>query len=512
MNGITGSLIRAAGRTSNERERRRHLGSFSFVFVLRNSKTAFSVSPAGFRGFVLANRYSKSSIEKWSQMASFRSGVSRVRESFRYSVEKEHRTLRAAKPAARRLRFAQIGTQGRTVQNTNNRNCRCQRENRSALEIIRITQSRNFSGIILGTETGFSAICETRMSATSHLRLLQHSVWLCAATFLATTFQASAAADNSQTPDIRRTIARSVPFIERGEGDWIASKGCVSCHHTAFTVWSLGAAKRKGIAVDEAELDGWRNRIADWPNLLDPSVRANAKREVIVPAHPDTVSQVLLAREPRHAESGAPPPPWVMEYANGLLAGQQTDGSWTPGGQLPLQKRPKRETQEVTTMWVMLVVAADDSNLPNASKAAALQKARSWLGDQTVGKSTEWWATRAMLERKVGGTAATADRFRAELLKRQHADGGWGWLCDDESDALGTGIALYALAQTQLPNTNPAIVNARQFLTRTQAADGAWPVHGTKENKKNRVEATATFWGTCWAVIGLCETLGDASG
>jgi squalene-hopene/tetraprenyl-beta-curcumene cyclase len=342
------------------------------------------------------------------------------------------------------------------------------------------------------------------MNATSNLRLLQYSVWLCAATFLAAICPVSAA-DNSQTPDIRRTIGRGVPFIERGEADWIASKGCVSCHHTAFTVWSLGAAKQKGVQVDEAKLNEWRNWIADWHDLLDPSVRGKAKREVIVPAHPDTVSQVLLARGPWHAEAGAGPP-WVMEYANGLLAGQQADGSWTPGGQLPLQKRPKRETQEVSTMWVMLVVA--DSNLPNASKAAALEKARSWLGDQTVGKSTEWWATRAMLERKLGSTA-TADRFRAELLKRQGADGGWGWICDEESDAFGTGLALYALGQTQLPNTNPAIVNARQFLARTQGTNGSWPVHGTKENKKKGVEATATFWGTCWAVIGLCETLGD---
>ena len=132
------------------------------------------------------------------------------------------------------------------------------------------------------------------MNATSNLRPLQYSVWLGAATFLATICQVSAA-DNSQTPDIRRTIARSVPVIERGEADWIASKGCVSCHHTAFTVWSLSAAKQKGIQVNEAKLDEWRNLIADWRNLLDPSVRAAAKREKIVPAHPDTVAQVLLA-------------------------------------------------------------------------------------------------------------------------------------------------------------------------------------------------------------------------
>jgi squalene-hopene/tetraprenyl-beta-curcumene cyclase len=314
----------------------------------------------------------------------------------------------------------------------------------------------------------------------------------------------SIAAEANGSADVRDVIKRSIPFIEREGADWIASKGCVSCHHTAFMVWSLGAAKQKGIHVDEAKLDEWRNLIADWQNLLAPSVRAAAKREVTVPANPDTVAQLLLARKTWHAEAVAPP--WVMEYENGLLAGQQTDGSWTSGGQLPLQKRPKRETQEVTTMWALSVIA--DSNLPNASKAAASEKARAWLGDQTVGKSTEWWATRALLEKRIG-KSEKADLYRQELLKRQRADGGWGWLCDDESDALGTGIALFSLADSKDHSASAAVVNARRFLAQSQTKDGSWPTHGTKDNKKNQIEPTATYWATCWAVIGLCATPED---
>jgi squalene-hopene/tetraprenyl-beta-curcumene cyclase len=311
------------------------------------------------------------------------------------------------------------------------------------------------------------------------------------------------AAEPDGAADVRGVIGRSIPFIEREGAQWIADKKCISCHHTAFTVWSLSAAKQKGIHVDEAKLDEWRSLIADWPNLLDASIRAAAKREVTVPANPDTVAQILLARGPWHAEAGAPPP-WALEYANGLLAGQQTDGSWTSGGQLPLQKRPKRETQEVTTMWAMAVVA--DSNLPNASKTAALEKARSWLGDQTIGKSTEWWATRALVEKRTG-KSEKADAYQLELLKRKRPDGGWGWLCDDESDALGTGIALFTLAEKKDASAIKAIANARRFLANSQSKDGSWPTHGTKENKKGRIEPTATYWGTCWAVIGLCATL-----
>src|SRR5204862_4972438 len=118
--------------------------------------------------------------------------------------------------------------------------------------------------------------------------------------------------------------------------------------------------------------------------------------------------------------------------------------SWKAGGQLPSQKRPERETQEVTTMWSL--VALHTYAVPAESKTACFAKAREWLGSTTEGESTEWWAVRLLLERG-SGNDADADRLRGELLKRQRDDGGWGWLCADESDAFGTGVALYSLAR-----------------------------------------------------------------
>ena len=120
--------------------------------------------------------------------------------------------------------------------------------------------------------------------------------------------------------------------------------------------------------------------------------------------------------------------------------------------------------------------------------------------------STEWWAVRLLLNNQLGNAEQT-EQVRSKLLDQQRDDGGWGWLLADESDAFGTGIALYALCHTGVPSEDAAIVRARQFLIRTQREDGAWPVHGTKTAKRNRIEETATFWGTCWAVIGLLETL-----
>jgi squalene-hopene/tetraprenyl-beta-curcumene cyclase len=267
-------------------------------------------------------------------------------------------------------------------------------------------------------------------------------------------------------------------------------------------LWSLNSAKREGIRIDEVKLNEWTQWAVDWKHLVALPVK-DADRQKTITAYNDTVAQLLLAQAAR--THGADQPQWVPDFANNLGAGQQKDGSWTPGGRLTEQKRPARETQEVSTMWALLALGA--AQLKEDTTAPILKNACAWLGEKTVGTSTEWWATRAMLVRKVG-RAENTDHFRTELLKRQHSDGGWGWLCDDESDAFGTGLALYALGECKIPATD-AITRAHQFLTRTQTADGSWPVHGTMQNRKDRIEPTATFWGTCWAVIGLCNTLDD---
>jgi squalene cyclase len=307
---------------------------------------------------------------------------------------------------------------------------------------------------------------------------------------------------SNEAQSVRNVIARAVPFIERKGADWITNKECLSCHQTTFMLWSLNAATERGIPVDQDKLRGWTEWAVDWRHLLAPTIRAAANREETLRGQCDTVAQLILGRAALN--SGVNTPEWVNEYAMVLMTGQQDDGSWKPGGQLPSQKRPLRETQEVSTMWAL--IAFDDRHIHDEALLAGRERALTWLGDATFGESTEWWAARTLLERRLS-RVDRADRCRTELLKLQRSDGGWGWRCKDDSDVLGTGIALYAIAQSELHTSHQAINNARQFLMRAQSDDGSWPVRGTKQNAKDRVETTSTYWGTCWAVIGLCETL-----
>ena len=90
-------------------------------------------------------------------------------------------------------------------------------------------------------------------------------------------------------------------------------------------------------------------------------------------------------------------------------------------------------------------------------------------------------------------------RLRLEqLLKHQNADGGWGWLVGQESDALATGQVLYALREIKLDTSHKSALAAQAWLVKSQQANGTWKVKGTKANKKDKFEETAIYWGTAW--------------
>jgi len=311
--------------------------------------------------------------------------------------------------------------------------------------------------------------------------------------------------DAAVTPDVRTTVARSLDFIQREGERWIETKKCDSCHLVPFMIWSLNAAADHGFTIDAGKLAEWNDWARDWRSIRGRELAKEDEKAQALLSGSDEVSQLLLGRRADESHiKWSTPDSESLALKQRLLSTQQEDGSWKPGGQLPSQKRPLRETKEVSTFWALLAIASCGE--ATDSEKASIDIAIAWLGTSTVGESTEWWSARLLWSR-FRGTAATAEECRSRLLEQQHEDGGWGWLLAEKSDALGTGLALYALARDGLPREHPAVRRAQDILVNTQVADGSWPVHGTKQNKRERVEPTATYWGTCWAVIGLTQTL-----
>lgn len=283
----------------------------------------------------------------------------------------------------------------------------------------------------------------------------------------------------SAAPATRQAIERAIPFIEEQGVEWIEKRNCVSCHRINTMVWSLSLAREKGFGVSE-ELDEW----IDWS--VTASFGKNDKGKIVGQLNKEGVAQLLL---------GLPQLPQAKrtKLAALLPHAQREDGTWKPGGQLPGQKRPAAETSIVTAQWLALALA----------EGPAADRARNAVGKNHAGQSTEYYALQLLLT----DTLKTRAAAQQALLQHQRADGGWGWLTQDPSDALGTGLALYALQRAGLSPESKAAARAREFLLRTQAKDGSWPVRGTKAKKKKSIEETATYWGTTWAVIALATGL-----
>lgn len=287
--------------------------------------------------------------------------------------------------------------------------------------------------------------------------------------------------------EVATAIERSLPVLETEGVAWIEQKKCVTCHQVPFLLWSHQAAASRGLKLNDAGLKQW----TEW-SLEKADTGAV-----------DGLAQLILAV----GSYSAADRPRLVPLGEKLLKEQQPDGSWKSAGQLPSQKRPALETQQVSTLWIVIALDALSKQQPEfATKAKpAIEQALAWATPLEKPVSQEWFAVKLLTEQRLGDREKAA-ALQTELLKHQHDDGGFGWLIDDPSDALATGLTLYALSQADLPTDDAAVVRARQFLLSTQPADGKWLVNGTKANAKSKPQPTSNYWGTAWAVVGLVES------
>jgi len=311
---------------------------------------------------------------------------------------------------------------------------------------------------------------------------------------------ASGAEAQVSAAEVRAAIERSLPFVEAGGVAWIEERKCVSCHRVGVMTWALGEAAARGFPVEAAKLDEW----IDW-SLAKSLAENEMTGEPAGSTNLDGVAQLLLGRKPGAADAARNAS--YRELVTLLVDGQRDDGSWKPAGQLPGQKRPQAETESVSTIWNTLALMRNGES--TVATQAAVERSAKRVADASGGESTEWYATRLLLATENNNDDVVVERARCveQLSAKRNEDGGWGWITGDASDALGTGLAIYALRQAGMPSDDPVIQSGLRFLLDSQQDDGSWPVRGTKEKKKDGIEETATYWGTAWATIAMLETL-----
>lgn len=374
---------------------------------------------------------------------------------------------------------------------------------------------------------------------------------------------------SAPTPaEARAALTRGLPAVEKAGVRSLHHK-CISCHNAGFLLWGHTAARDAGLAIDPKKFAEWSDgslglvrelelhykltpaavealrgdgvaddgieRLkplvdkgfvsgADYWRALEQRLGADLLKRHGAQllqrgrrSPPDssldaeTAGQLLLGlgARPEGAIAKA-----VPELVSVIVRSQRPDGSWKAGARLPEQRRPRAEADAVTTLWSVLALASLEK--PGAEAMQTRDKALAFLKNVQPGESNESLLL-LMLVEKHFGKAERALEYRAELLKRQNADGGWAWRNGAASEAFGTGQALYALGGMGGmggDKADPALPRAWRYLIDTQQKDGSWQVPyqaiSTKNPKGNDARHLAevyNFWGTTWATIGLARTL-----
>lgn len=312
-----------------------------------------------------------------------------------------------------------------------------------------------------------------------------------------------------ETAAIKSAIEKSLPYIEEKGRWWMEKKECMSCHRNSFMAWSHIEASYAGIKVDANKVNSW----IDWcdDDLFELVAEKDRKYEgeMSIARNLSGGAQMLaLSTNWKSTETQKSKHKKIIDM---LLKGQQKNGSWAPGGQLPMQKRELAEITQVITIWNALALRniSETKHVDSALVDGAIKSASKFVSEYVSGKSSEWLAIRALFAHELSDDS-NSTKYQRLVFEAQNEDGGWGWIAGEESDILATAQVLYAMLEMNVPANDARLQKAIQLILSKQQKNGSWKVNGTKTKAKSRVTETANYWGACWAVIALSKSLSQS--
>lgn len=297
----------------------------------------------------------------------------------------------------------------------------------------------------------------------------------------------------------RRTVERSLAFLEQDARTWRKAHGCATCHHGVMTAWALAEAKREGYPVERAVLE----EMITWAK--DRFVPRPGQSVSPQPGRVPTLAAALLSQA-TFVHPAALSPDELARIAAQMVGRQMADGAWsTP----PLKNGPPPvfESRETMTLWIAMTLDRSASVAYADASAAreAFARAVSWLETNEPADTTQAHALRLLMDVRAGRGANDLRSRVDRLLARQQTDGGWAQAPDLGSDAYATGQALYILRAAGVPADRADIRRAVTFLVERQRDDGSWPM--TSRAQQGHAGSTnpvpITYFGSAWATLGL---------
>jgi hypothetical protein len=297
------------------------------------------------------------------------------------------------------------------------------------------------------------------------------------------------------------TIDRGLAFLVKDAVAWKKKHNCTSCHHASLVIWAMHEAKERGHAVNEPLLAEWTKWVGESGDGKFGMARpASAPKAFSPKAMWFALALGAIPKPDATSRNG-------MKLLLKTMKSEQTEnGSWScwPETRPPLFGSSAESMTALATLAVLPAAAAGDS-----SAKSVRDKSVKWLAETKTDDDPQSVAMRLVLWKRLGRPAEEWQPLVRRIKERQNADGGWSQTNDMASDAWATGQALYALAHAGIKPDEPGIRRGHAFLSKTQRADGSWPMT-SRPTKPGGQGSTSlipiTGAGSAWAVLGLVRS------
>jgi N-acyl-D-amino-acid deacylase len=318
----------------------------------------------------------------------------------------------------------------------------------------------------------------------------------------------AAAPSPRELPDLRTAVERSVGLLEKTSAEFFVQGACYGCHAQSAASLAAGAARAKGIRIDE-HAAGERQRQTTF------TFAAAGPRLMEARGGGDTVLYTVETL----ARTGYPPDRMTDYLAAEIAAGQSEDGGWNNTG--GLARTPLEDGGFSRTAMAIHALKVYGTPARAVETKERIARARLWLM-HAAPVITEDWDMRLSGIAVAGGSEAELRKMADQILALQRPDGGWAQRKELASDAYATGMTLSALAEAGIvrPEAGNAYGKGVRFLLATQAADGSWHVGSRAAKIQPYFESGFPYgddqWisamGTGWAANALALALRSSGG
>ncbi len=332
---------------------------------------------------------------------------------------------------------------------------------------------------------------------------------------IALAFRASAAETPPGTED---AVRRGLALVVRAAGNWQKNKTCFSCHHQTLPMLAMTESARAGLPPDPA----WLQSQAKTTHRYFEQRIGEMDEGEHVPGGAATTGfgfwALSLGEHPADKTTTAMVAYLLQIQGVARLSDRKPDrppkpedGRW----QASCRRAPMQASFIGDTVLVLIGLEkyATPEQRPRVAKAR--EAAEKWLA-QTPLRDQQDRLWRLWGLHHLGGDDALRQRTRESILAAQRDDGGWAEDKDRPSDAYSTGQTLFMLCQTGTARDHAAVLRARDYLLRTQLADGSWLTESHVKNKaqpyfengdphgEHQFLSTAA---TAWSVAALAQLL-----